>query len=121
MRKEWSKRTSLENPASLAGIGVVFLLACATGSDRPLPSRGIPIENRYEIVNERPETPPDIAKSYMEGEVVRGMSRDWVLDLYGRPDRAAGPTWEYHDRKGKLLAKILFLEDKVDSVYKDLN
>ena len=52
----------------------------------------------------------------MEGEAVAGMSRTWVLQLYGRPDRASDRSWEYLDRKGEAILALFFEDDVVDSV-----
>lgn len=99
----------------------VFLAAfvsCATTPDGPLGFRILPVEKRYDFVQSHgSEISPEIRNAFMEGAVVPGMPREWVLQLYGRPDRITDRSWEYFDGKGKAVQEIFFEADTVDSVY----
>lgn len=96
---------------------VFALVACATVPEGPLGFRILPVEKRYDFVQVHgSEVSQEIRNAFMEGEVVTGMAREWVLHLYGRPDRISDRSWEYFDGKGKAVLEIFFEGDTVDSV-----
>jgi hypothetical protein len=104
-------------PSLSRAVFLAALVSCATVPDGPLGFRILPVEKRYEFLqDEHSDISPEIRNAFMEGEVVPGMPRDWVLQLYGRPDRITDRSWEYFDDKGEPVLEISFERDYVDSV-----
>jgi hypothetical protein len=97
--------------------GLFILIACASGPEGTLASRLLPVEKRNDFVQANGvDARPEIRNAFVNGEVVRGMAREWVLQLYGRPDRITDRSWVYQDRKGNRILEIFFERDTVDSV-----
>lgn len=114
---------SLQLTKKIAGIltGLYLLIACAAGPDGPLASRVLPVEKRYEFVQAYGvDATPEIRNAFMDGLVAPGMAREWVFQLYGRPDRSTDRSWEYLDRKGNRILELFFEKDIVDSVDQSL-
>ena len=107
----------------LAGVaGVLVVLACASSYNRPLVSRGLPVEERKDyIIQNGFGIPENIKQSFLDGYVEVGMARELVFQLYGAPDRTTGgdTNWEYVNNKGNLITGITFKIDKVEKVYGD--
>jgi hypothetical protein len=109
-----------EKSNRLLGIAILALISCSLGPDIPLSSRGPQIEKRYDYLADAGSgASMEIRNAFMEGIVARGMPREWVLQMYGRPDWISDMAWEYKDRRGNLITGIVFKEDLVDSVYGD--
>ena len=102
----------------VSGMALLLALAsCAPTSHDPLHSRTLPEEKRYEfLVTRGSDNSPVIRDAFIDGRVIRGMPREWVLELYGRPDGVLDSGWEYRDKGGNLLLGIIFDQDTVDSV-----
>lgn len=103
---------------ALAGLAFLAALAgCSTASNGSLDSRTLPEEKRYEFLKSRDSgVSPEVRNAFVDGRVIRGTPRDWVLELYGRPDGFQGDGWEYRDGKGKPILVFHFAEDIVDSI-----
>lgn len=95
----------------------LVLLSCAAMHEGSLDSRTLPVEKRFEFVQSNgSEASTEVRNAFVEGVVVRGMARNWVLQLYGRPDRSAENGWEYLDRNGNPVLQVLFENDLVDTL-----
>jgi hypothetical protein len=98
--------------------GLLLLVACAAGPDGSLEARTLPEEKRYAYLQRYGTgAAPEIRNAFMEGLASPGMPREWVLQLYGRPDRITDRTWEYLGGGKDLIVGIRFDKDVVDSVY----
>lgn len=111
-------RMAVKSVPAIAGLAcLAVLLACAPIPDGPLADRVLPVEKRHAfLASQEADAPREIRTAFMDGLVVRGMIREWVMELYGRPDRITDLGWEYLDRKGNLILGVHFDHDKVDSV-----
>lgn len=112
-----SRRSNLLTAAWLLAI-----MACASSSDRSLAKRGLPAEERHGfIIQHGYQVPLEIRQAFERGQVVSGMDKEFVFQLYGRPDRTSGKAlaWEYLDKQGRLVTGLTFRDDKVDSIYGD--
>jgi len=96
---------------------LLTLISCAATSRDPLDSRTLPEEKRYEFLKVKgSDFSPEIRNAFIDGEVIRGMPRDWVLELFGRPDGFLDSGWEYRDNKGNPVLGVFFEKDTVDSI-----
>lgn len=102
----------------MSGLALLLaLVSCAATSSGPLDSRTLPEEKRYEFLKARgTDTSPEIRNAFIDGQVIRGMPREWVLELYGRPDGFLDSGWEYRDNKGNPVLGVFFEQDTVDSI-----
>ena len=76
------------------------------------------MEKRYEFLETNgKDASLEVRNAFMEGEVVSRMPREWVLQLYGKPDRITDRSWEYFDGKGRTVLEIFFEMETVDSVF----
>lgn len=101
----------------------MVLLACAAKPPKTLAKRGLPAKERHGfIIQDGMRTPLQIRQAFEAGYVVPGMDREFVFQLYGRPDKGFDTdSWEYLDEKGQLITGLTFKEDKVESISGDPN
>jgi hypothetical protein len=117
-----ARNKTLELVAAVFCFACAFLqlsfVSCATVPEGPMGLRLLPVEKRYDFLQTSgTDTPVEVRNAFLEGMTVPGMPREWVLQLYGRPDRITDRSWEYFDGKGKAVLEIYFENDAVDSVH----
>jgi hypothetical protein len=113
----WLHKTVPSLPAFFGTAFLIVQVACAPLPEGPMASRVLPVEKRHAYLQSHgSDAPLEIRNAFMDGMVAQGMAREWVLELYGRPDRITDRGWEYLDRKGNTILGMSFEQDKVDSI-----
>ena len=90
---------------------ILMLLLCGCETTRPLSL--VRKDLRVQYINRNPHFPEDIKKAIKKGQVIPGMTKNQVVEVWGEPHWRGRNRWEY---KGWRNIYVMFDGDTVVSV-----
>lgn len=88
---------------------LLFIVGCETTQPMTLINKDL----RLDYLRSNPHLPEKTRKAIRQGQVIPGMTKDQVLEVWGEPHWRGQSRWEY---KGMRNIYVLFNGDLVKSV-----